>query len=197
MRHLVVSLAPVAPSTAHETPSRPVPSLADIYRAHAPQVYNLALGYTQRVEDAEEVTQDVFLKFHEARERFRGDAAVATWLYRATVNAAIDRERYRKRERRGGGRAVAPLHDLTPADTPRSLDHPGVALEDKEAMATLFAHINALPEQQRTALLLLKVEGLSQRETAEVMELSAKAVESLFSRAKKNLAARLDAAKDR
>ncbi len=50
-------------------------------------------------------------------------------------------------------------------------------------METLFAHINQLPDQQRTALLLLKVEGLSQKETADVMQASPKAVESLFSRA--------------
>ena len=174
------------------------------YKLHGTRVYNLALNYCQSVEEAKEITQDVFMRLYEHGESFRGDAALSTWLYRITVNLAIDRERYNKRQRRGGGQTVQPLHALAAADVPHHFDHPGVALEDKEAMETLFAHINQLPDQQRTALLLLKVEGLSQKETADVMESSPKAVESLFSRAKKNLAdllansaAKTAAAKDR
>ena len=70
---------------------------------------------------------------------------------------------------------------------PANFNHPGVELEQKEAMEKIFACINKLPEQQKTALILLKIEQLPGREVAEIMQLSEKAVESLFSRAKKNL----------
>jgi RNA polymerase sigma factor (sigma-70 family) len=68
-----------------------------------------------------------------------------------------------------------------------SFDHPGVQLENKEATQHIYAAINQLPERQKTALLLKTMEGLSQNQIAEVMELSPKAVESLLSRSRTNL----------
>ena len=68
-----------------------------------------------------------------------------------------------------------------------NFNHPGVELEQREATGRIFEHINALPSQQKIALLLKTMEGLSQKEVAEVMGISAKAVESLLSRAREQL----------
>lgn len=66
-------------------------------------------------------------------------------------------------------------------------NHPGIELENKEQLTILFRAVNSLPEKQKTALILLKIEYRSQTETALIMGLSEKAVESLFQRAKTNL----------
>lgn len=75
-------------------------------------------------------------------------------------------------------------------------DHPGVALENKEATERIMRAVGRLPDNQQTALILKAIEGMPQQEIAEVMETSLKAVESLLSRAKKNLSTELAATKD-
>ncbi|MEM8907338.1 MAG: sigma-70 family RNA polymerase sigma factor, partial [Bacteroidota bacterium] len=69
--------------------------------------------------------------------------------------------------------------------------HPGVQLEDKERAKVLFAAIDRLPEKQRVAFTLHKLEGLSYKEITEIMEVSLASVESLLFRAKQNLKKRL------
>ena len=69
--------------------------------------------------------------------------------------------------------------------------HPGAELEQKEALQNIFQYINELPDNQKTALILLKIEAKSQQETAEIMSLSEKAVESLLQRAKSTLSKKI------
>ena len=64
--------------------------LKEIYQLHGSMVYNLALQYTQNIEDAEEVTQDVFINIHEKIDSFRGEASLKTWIYRLTINKSLD-----------------------------------------------------------------------------------------------------------
>jgi RNA polymerase sigma-70 factor (ECF subfamily) len=68
------------------------------------------------------------------------------------------------------------------------INHPGVILENKESVNAIFNGINKLPSKLKTVIILLKIEGKSQKETAKIMQLSVKAIESLFHRAKKKLA---------
>ena len=70
---------------------------------------------------------------------------------------------------------------------PTNFNHPGIELEHKEAYQKLFKAINQLSDTQKTVIILLKIEDKSQAETAEIMNLNVKALESLFQRAKKNL----------
>lgn len=154
-------------------------------------VFNLALNYSQRREDAEEITQDVFLKVHDKRSEFSNKASLKTWIYRIAVNVSLDHIRSKKRQKRWGihvplftGRSSV---DKTPGYEIPDMDHPGVRLEDKEDLEKLFEQIGELPMKQRTALLLKATEGLSQAEIAEVMKISVKAAESLLSRARANL----------
>jgi RNA polymerase sigma-70 factor (ECF subfamily) len=158
-------------------------------------VYNLALHYVQNVEDAEEITQDVFLAVHQSIDGFEQRAAVSTWMYRITINKSLDFIRSRKRKKR-----FAFITSLFGEDGRENVqiysnfNHPGAALEQKEAMQRIFACINSLPDSQKTALILMKIEGRSQQETAEIMNTTAKAVESLVQRAKVSLVKKLEAA---
>jgi RNA polymerase sigma-70 factor (ECF subfamily) len=75
-------------------------------------------------------------------------------------------------------------------------NHPGVVLEQKESLKQIFDAINSLKTNQKTTIILHKIEHLTQYQIAEIMEISPKAVESLIQRAKQNLIKKLDYSKD-
>lgn len=150
-------------------------------------VYNTALGIVQIEEDADDVTQEVFVQVYQSISSFKGESKFSTWLYRITVRKALDHEKKRKRKKRfafiqnlfnneGEG-------DLLPAE----FNHPGVQLEKKEKAAVLFGALKRLPESQRIAFTLHKLEGQSYQEVADIMDTTLFAVESLVARAKTNL----------
>ncbi len=159
-----------------------------LYNDHKKLVFNLALQYVQHTEDAQEITQDVFVSVHQSLHHFREQSSVTTWIYRIAINKSIDFIKAKKRKKRFG--FLTSLfyegtnevrYDLT------GFDHPGVQLEHKERLKIIFSYINQLPDNQKTALILSKIEKKSQAEIAIIMEISAKAVESLVQRAKTNL----------
>lgn len=152
-------------------------------------VFNLALNYVQNYEDAQEITQDVFVSIHKSLPKFRHDANLSTWIYRITINRCLDHVKSKKRKKRFG--FLIALFDNSENEDIAHFNHPGVQLEHKENLIKLFKHINELPENQKTALLLSKTEQKSQAEVAEIMGISPKAAESLIQRAKTNLAAKL------
>lgn len=170
------------------------PEFKALYDQHVRMVYNVCLNHLRNRDQAAEATQDVFIKVHDKLEGFKGDAAVKTWIYRITINTCLDRIKAAKRKKRSIFGSL--LSSEERAVEVAVFDHPGVRLEEREAMERLFGHIDALPENQRTALLLKGTEGLSMEQIAEVMGLSAKAVESLLSRARAGLKGRMGKAKD-
>lgn len=147
-------------------------------------MYNTALSYVLNEKDAEEVTQDVFVKIYQHAAKFRGQAAVGTWIYRITVNAALNQIKKKKR-------FTFLKFGQTVPDLP-VFNHPGVQLEKSEDAQLLFKAIEQLPETQKTAFILSFVEELPRQEVADIMETSLKAVESLLQRAKKNLRSSLE-----
>ncbi len=162
-----------------------------IYDLHATAVFNVCLNYLQNTNDAEEVTQDVFVIVHRKIGSFKGESELRTWIYRIAINKCLDFLKAKKRKKRFGLHLF--IHTDVKEDSAAfsTFNHPGVILEDKEATKQLFTLINSLPERQKTALLLRTTEDLSVNEIAEVMELTPKAVESLLSRARGNLKMKL------
>jgi RNA polymerase sigma-70 factor (ECF subfamily) len=150
-------------------------------------VFNTVLGFLQSQEDAEDVTQDVFIKIFESIHQFKGESALSTWVYRVAVTTALEFIRRKKRKKRFG--LLSPLfgEDNTPNLELPDFHHPGVTLDNKEKAGMLFKAIKELPENQQIAFILNKVEGLSYQEVAEIMKTSLSAVESLLHRAKNNL----------
>jgi RNA polymerase sigma factor (sigma-70 family) len=152
------------------------------------RVFTLALGYVRNREDAEEITQDVFVEVFRSASTFKGDASVTTWLYRIAVNKSLDFLKHKKRQKRFA--FFTSLFDTSTGELlhqPTDFLHPGIALENQEQAAILFRAIGKLPDKQKTAYLLTKVEGLNNIETASVMAVSVGAVESLLQRATENL----------
>jgi RNA polymerase sigma factor (sigma-70 family) len=158
-----------------------------IYSNHKDLVYNLSLQYIQNIEEAEEITQDVFLAVHKNLNSFKNKSSIKTWLYRITVNKSLDYIKAKKRNKRRAISNTSSLDEYGFDIEMANFNHPGVELEQKEAIATIFSNLNKLPNQQKTVIILLKIEGLSQVEASEVMKISPKAIDSLFQRAKKNM----------
>ena len=165
----------------------------DTYENYSNLVYNLALQYVQNSEDAEEITQDVFLSIHQSLHTFNQNAQLKTWIYRITINQSLDHIKAKKRKKRFA--FITSLFHEDKSETKNighNFNHPGVILEQKEAIENIFKQINDLPDNQKTALILSKLDQKSQKEVAEIMGLTPKAIESLLQRAKTNLAKTLD-----
>lgn len=163
-----------------------------IYNDHVKMVYNLCLNYLQNTEDAEEATQDVFVKVHDNLSKFKGESTLKTWVYKISIRHCLDLIKSKKRQKRFGfmqslfGKTGNEIVELT------NFNHPGIELENKQAVKTIMSAINSLPENQKTAIILKSIEGLKGKEIAEIMLISEKAVESLLSRAKQNLKEKLN-----
>jgi RNA polymerase sigma-70 factor (ECF subfamily) len=151
------------------------------------RVYNTALGLLQQESDAEDIAQEVFIQVYKSIGQFKGDAALATWLYRITVTKSLDFLRSRKRKKRFGFITNLFGNENTPVYEPQNFHHPGVSLDKKEDAALLFEAISQLPQNQQTAFILNKLEDCSYTEIAEIMQVSSGAVDSLLQRAKQNL----------
>jgi RNA polymerase sigma factor (sigma-70 family) len=164
-----------------------MPTFLEIYEITQNLVYNLCLNYLQNKQEAEEATQDIFVKIHAKLHTYEAKSTIKTWVYRIAVYHCLDLLRARKRQKRLAFVSDFFYEKNAASQYPPEFNHPGVLLEDREALEILFQKIDQLPENQRTALLLKCLDDLSQREIAEVMEVSEKAVESLLHRARQNL----------
>jgi RNA polymerase sigma-70 factor (ECF subfamily) len=159
----------------------------EIYFEHYKMVFNLALHYVQNIEDAEEITQDVFVKVFDNLNTFKKQSSLKTWVYRITINQSLDFIKGKNAQKRNFLYSIFSINDSNFKFQPSNFNHPGIELEQKEACQKIFEAINQLSDNQKTALILLKIEDKSQAETAEIMNLNVKALESLFQRAKNNL----------
>ena len=142
---------------------------------------------------AEELAQEVFLRVYRSRETYRAEARFSTWLYRIATNLGVNHARDTRRER------TAPtVHLDEPAaetgTTPDLADAQPTAearLLQEERMGSIRAHVMALPERQRTAVLLHKYEGMDYKGIGEVLKLSESATKSLLFRAYQTLREKL------
>ena len=164
-----------------------VMTFEEIYVEHHKMVFNLALQYVQNTEDAEEITQDVFLKVFVNLKSFKQEASLKTWIYRISINQSLDFIKSKRSQKRNFLSSIFSIDDTKFKFEAVNFNHPGIELEQKEGYQKIFDAINQLSDNQKTAIILLKIENKSQVETAEIMNLKVKALESLFQRAKKNL----------
>ena len=140
-------------------------------------VYNTILGIVQNETEAEDLAQDVFIKVFEKIGTFKGDSKFSTWLYRIATTTALDHLRSKKRKKRSGF-----LQSLTGSSGDEKeqvpdFHHPGISLDNKERAAVLFKAIDSLPDNQKSAYTLHKLEGLSYRDVSEVLNTTVSAVE--------------------
>jgi len=151
------------------------------------RVYNTAMGIVQDTSDAEDVAQEVFIQVFRSIHSFKGESKLSTWIYRITTTRSLDLLRSRKSKKRFGIlQRLTGGTDEAAYEIP-DFNHPGVALDQKENAAKLFRAIRQLPDNQKTAFTLHKLEDLSYQEVSDIMGTTIGAVESLMHRAKQNL----------
>jgi RNA polymerase sigma factor (sigma-70 family) len=155
-------------------------------------VYNTALGLVQSEMDAEDVAQDVFTKAWDSIQGFKGESKLSTWLYRITVTKSLDLLRSKKRKKRFAYVRSIFGNDNDLLVNPPDFLHPGVQLENRERSMHLFKAIELLPQQQKVAFVLTRIEGLNHKEVSEVLGTTVPAIESLLQRARLNLKKELE-----
>ena len=142
---------------------------------------------------AEELAQEVFLRVYRSRQTYRAEARFTTWLYRIATNLGVNYARDTKHERAAQNVYLDqpdPETGTTPdvADLTASVEQ---ELVRDERMRAIRQHVLALPERQRTAVLMHKYQGLDYKQIGEVLKLSESATKSLLFRAYQTLRERL------
>ena len=157
-----------------------------LYFEYNALVYTVSLNYLQNIEDAEEITQDVFVQVYNSLGQFNHKSTYKTWIYRIAINKCLDfikKKNSAKRMYIFGKKSESDFEIRNISN----FEHPGILMENKENAAILLAVITQLPSNQKTAFLLSKFDGLSNPEISEIMNLSISSIESLVFRAKNTL----------
>jgi len=155
---------------------------------HEKIVYNLALRMMNHSEDAQDISQEVFLKAYRSLQNFDERSAFSTWLYRITHNTCIDEMRKRK-----GKQSYSLEEELESADGTMQRqvadagDTPEESLMRKEQKSEILQALDTLSEEHKAAIILRDVKGMAYEEIAEILELSLGTVKSRISRARNQL----------
>ena len=163
-----------------------------IQKYHRPMIHFMfRMVHNQAV--AEELAQEVFLRVYRSRQSYRAEAKFTTWLYRIATNLGVNHARDTKYERAAQNVYLDqpdPETRTTPdvADLTASVEQ---ELVKDERMRAIRQHVLALPERQRTAVLMHKYQGLDYKQIGEVLKLSESATKSLLFRAYQTLRERL------
>jgi len=149
-----------------------------IVERHQRAVYQVCVRFARRHEDAADLTQEVFLRAYRGLRRFRGDAALGTWLYRISVNVCLNHVSAR--------RAPETALDEAP-QIAASGDDPASSLARTEQGARVRAAVARLPPKQRVTLILRVYQDLSHKEIASALGTTVGAVKANFFHALGNL----------
>ncbi len=142
---------------------------------------------------AEELAQEVFLRIYRSRETYRAEARFSTWLYRIATNLGVNHARDTRHER-SASTVYLDEPDQETGTKPDVADSTPSAEADllrKERMKAIRKHVMALPDRQKTAVLMHKYEGMDYKQIGEVLKLSESATKSLLFRAYQTLREKL------
>lgn len=164
---------------------------------YAEKAFQISYGILGNRHDAEEVTQDAFVRIYRALSRFRGDSEFSTWMYRIVVNQA--RNRYRWNKRRGAGKnfSIDQSRDGDEGGSP-ALDLPDKvgSIPDRQLIyqeweGEIAREMEHLPESNREALILRNVKNFSYDQISDVLDCKVGTVKSRIARAREELRKRL------
>jgi len=160
------------------------------------RIYSMVNQLLRNPQDAEEVTQDAFIRAHRGLENFRGDSAFSTWLYQIATNLARNRYWYWWRRKRDksvsidaplGGDGDATLADIIPAE----VETPDDIAVTQEFVARIARGMERLGAKHREILILRNVKNLSYEEIADILGISIGTVKSRIARARESLRAKM------
>ena len=164
-----------------------MPKLKKIYDEHAQRVFGLAYTYVGNTEDAEEITQDVFIKVYNEYHTFKGSSKLSTWIFRITVNLALDHIKKENRLKRKFTQSkwsteTLPHHAST-------IESGESYLINQELQEQFESAVQELSDDQRKVFIWQHELGLSTQEIAEILNKSKSSVGSLKHRALEKLQA--------
>lgn len=154
-------------------------------------VINTCYRFLLDKEDAEDISQDVFVEVYLSIQSFRGESKISTWIYRITVTKCLDAIKKRNRKKRILSLGKM-LHIDDVANWIAGGKQPDADLEAADTFSAINKALNQLPDNQRVAFTLSKIDGFTNQEIAEIMTTTTIAVESLIYRAKKKVTADLN-----
>jgi len=159
---------------------------------HQRMVFQLAFHLLGEYEEARDLSQDVFLQVFRTIDRFRGQSALSTWIYRIAVNQARNRQRWWRRRHRAEqvslDEHLEKHGDQVLGDVSSEPDR---ALGRQELASTVWQALDSLPFDQRTAVVLREIDGLSYDEIAFSLGVAVGTVKSRLTRGREALRARL------
>jgi len=156
----------------------------EIYKAFSSTVYTVALGVTRDRRDAEEATQDVFVKVFLGLKRFKFGSSLGTWIYRITTNTAINIYRSGRRHRAFGTADYDEIKDNIP-------DRRDIFKEDIEkshARRSIDRILSKLSPEHRLCIVLREIEELDYKEMAQILGIPLNTVRSRLKRARAAMA---------
>ncbi len=165
---------------------------AELVEEHQRLVFQLALNLLGDTQEALDLSQEVFLRVFRTLPTFRGHSALRTWIYRITVNQAKNRLRWWRRRRRAQQVSLEDHvrdHGELPSDAVGS--SPERVLRQKEIGDRLREALDHLPFDQRTAIVLREIDGLSYDEIAFSLGVAVGTIKSRLARARESLRAQL------
>ncbi len=164
------------------------PALNDLMDRHGPTLFHYLVRSLQNQDDAADLAQETFARVYENRDKFDPRRKFSTWLYAIATNLVRDRFRWRARHPQVSLDAENPQTDVSLRDTLRAADiEPDQALEVRERSAAVRQAVAALPSDLRQPLVLALYEGRSQADIGQILDCSAKAVETRLYRARQKL----------
>ena len=166
-------------------------AFSELVMLYQKRVINTCYRFLMTQEDAEDTSQEVFVEVYQSISSFRADAKLSTWIYRIAVTKCLDEIKKRNRKKRITSIGKV-LHLDKIAHWIAGGDSPDGILHTNEKMKEVMQALDALPNNQRVAFTLSKIEGYTNPEIAEIMNTTTIAVESLVSRAKKRVSAELE-----
>jgi RNA polymerase sigma-70 factor (ECF subfamily) len=168
----------------------------EMVRRHWDRIYAMVLQLLRNPQDAEEVTQDAFIRAHRGLANFRGDSAFSTWLYQIATNLARNRYWYWWRRKRDKSISLdAPVsaeNDLTLADViPAEVESPDDITVTQELVERIGKGMERLSAKHREILVLRNIKNLSYEEIAAILGISVGTVKSRIARARESLRAKI------
>jgi RNA polymerase sigma-70 factor (ECF subfamily) len=171
----------IAPDVLELASAGNIDAFEEIYRATSSFVYNVALRITRNGANAEEVTQDVFMKIYRSLKDFGFRSTFKTWVYRITVNTAINH--YRKFNKEEKNRVD---YDNLIASLPDNrVISEGINRSDNQARLNLL--LDRLSPEHKSCLILREIEGLSYQEMGKALNIPVNTVRSRLKRARQAL----------
>ena len=162
-----------------------IAAFEDIYKVFSSTVYTVALGVTRDGRDAEEVTQDVFIKVFRGLKRFKFGSSFGTWIYRITMNTAINIYRSGRKHRNFGMADYDEIKESIP--DPRNASREEI--EKRSAAETIDRIFKNMSARHRLCITLREIEGLDYKEMAQILNIPLNTVRSRLKRARAAMAA--------